>query len=107
MYVYIMYCGGAAHPRSKVGISANPEARLRHLQRSSAFGVRLVQAWDVGSKEVALQVESEVHKRLKDRRVRGEWFKCQEHIAMHALHDVLRERGLMRPWPSQVHAETR
>jgi hypothetical protein len=94
-YVYIMSSGSAAYPRCKIGISCAPRNRAQHLNTSSPYRVEIVQAWLVGTKADARSIEKEVHKELKDRRVQGEWFKCQSHIAMRVLHDVLRDRDLL------------
>ena len=100
VFVYIMCAGAASYPRAKIGFSANPRARLTRMQTGSPFRIRLVQAWRLDSRAMAVEVERDVHQRLHERHCHGEWFRCQEHVAMRHLHDALRERGLLQSYRS-------
>lgn len=70
----------------KIGKAANPRARLAALNTADPyrrFRVVYQQFFDQ-----ALQVESELHSRLADRRVDGEWFRMTVKGAKAALYSV-------------------
>ena len=57
----------------KVGVGTNPVKRLEQLQTGSDSELSLVYTSFLCSN--AFSIEKEVHKRFKDKHVRGEWFK--------------------------------
>ncbi|WP_256849204.1 GIY-YIG nuclease family protein, partial [Pantoea sp. Ft+CA_17] len=60
--------------RIKIGFTADLRQRLRVFRSTLLGDVRLI-----GSVPGARKLESEIHKRLKDHRVGGDWFKaCPE-----------------------------
>lgn len=65
--VYLVEGGG----RFKIGISADPAARLASLQTGSPFLLRLVCSREFAD---AAAVERELHMRMGAHRIHGEWF---------------------------------
>jgi hypothetical protein len=105
MFIYVIFSGNAPMPRSKIGISLNPHARAQDISAGSPWTVRLIKAWEVPADQ-ARSIEKEVHESLKDKRVRGEWFRVTTGTAMQAVLTVLFRRGILR-WPSQIEREAR
>lgn len=58
----------------KVGISANPNARVWALQTACPNELRLVRAYRVPNRNMALEIEDCFHGTQNDHRLRGEWF---------------------------------
>lgn len=69
-YVYLMY--NRIDNRYKIGRSKDAIYRERTLQ-SQQPDIILIEAWEAPPK-----VEKELHRRYKDKRVRGEWFDLSE-----------------------------
>lgn len=70
--VYVFRCRTLA----KIGWSRNVGVRLRHIQRSSPYPVKLVTAFPG---EMALELS--LHQRFAAQRVHGEWFKWRGAVA--------------------------
>lgn len=66
-YLYVI--GGSGLPHVKIGISTNPQARLKQLQPGSP--VRLEVLWKVPGDN---WLEQLVHSHLGEYRAHGEWF---------------------------------
>ena len=62
----------------KIGISNNPERRLREIENSSGLDVDIVRLFSVRKK--ARSVEAFLHKKLKDYRKNGEWFSFDNDV---------------------------
>lgn len=80
IYVYVVSAGDTGP--YKVGITHSIEARICGLQTSNMRQIKvhaLFKAVDAGACRL---IETSVHRRLADRRVRGEWFD-------HPLHEVI------------------
>lgn len=60
---------------SKIGISANPEARERALKTGSATDVKLFRFFSAPNREIAQFIESGFHATQSEKRLRGEWFE--------------------------------
>ena len=69
-FVYLMH--NKTNGYYKIGKSNNPKFRERTLQ-SQEPDVELIAKWEVDSNEEKL-----LHKKFKDKRVRGEWFALDE-----------------------------
>lgn len=67
-YVYVIK--NLATGAYKVGISKNPEQRLKSLQAGSDGELNLI-----GYKQGTFQDEASIHKRLADKNIRSEWFR--------------------------------
>lgn len=70
-FIYIIREEGKG--RLKIGISNNPENRLKTLQTGSAEDLTLLYTSLVCSN--AMDIEANVHEHFKDYHVRGEWFR--------------------------------
>lgn len=72
-FIYIIREEGKG--RLKIGISNNPEKRLKTLQTGSAEDLTLLYTSLVCSN--SLEIEANVHKHFKEYLVRGEWFSSE------------------------------
>lgn len=57
----------------KIGISNSPQRRLSQIKNASGLAVKLLATWETA--EDAYTVEQRLHKKFKDKRTHGEWFK--------------------------------
>lgn len=81
--IYLIRNGGGLH---KIGRTKNSaEDRLRQLQTGSGSDLRLVCSCAVSD---VSKVESVLHRRYADRRVRGEWFELAQNEVETFEHDV-------------------
>lgn len=60
----------------KIGVAADPEARMRELQTANAWPLHVFASWKLDSRAAALMVEGAVHDLLDEHCLRGEWFSC-------------------------------
>ena len=68
--VYIIECAG----RVKIGVANDPRSRLKELNIGSPDPARLVGTREFTSRAVAFEIESRMHRILRARQVKGEWF---------------------------------
>lgn len=71
-YVYLI---GNTYGQSKIGISYSPSNRLRALQNASGGELQLLAQLQMESREKALEIESQLQKKFKRLRAKGEWFQ--------------------------------
>ena len=69
-YIYII---GTDRPPYKVGISTNPQKRLRELQTGHPERLHVLHEQPTQSDRTRL-LERVIHRHLKHRRLEGEWF---------------------------------
>jgi hypothetical protein len=69
-YIYII---GSDNPPYKIGISKNPEHRLKNLQTGHPHRLKIWEVRETESKKTKL-LESVIHKHLDQYRMSGEWF---------------------------------
>lgn len=62
-------------PLVKIGISSNVRGRMNTLQTSMPFELKLIGCVPHSSVHAARQAEIRLHKKLKRRRIQGEWFR--------------------------------
>ncbi len=84
-YVYVITDGCGA---SKIGIAEDTKKRLGDLQVGSSVKLRLAHAIAVPYSH-ALQIENRIHKLLKDRRLKGEWFFVAPRIVFDAIRGII------------------
>ena len=72
----------------KVGISHNPEKRLRTLCQSQPFEAEIVHVSECPM-GTARQIERAVHELLTDHHLRGEWFQVPASRAVEAITAVM------------------
>lgn len=71
-YIYVVSDGTYC----KIGISVNPEKRLKSLQTGSAKVLRLLRKYELPSRKAAIKLEKQLHRMFWQSRCRhnGEWF---------------------------------
>ena len=80
----------------KIGISNNPKRRKRELENSNGQLLRPVKVCWFSSREIALTVESNAHKRFRRYRTYGEWFSgIDENHVVNYLDDQSKKYGSM------------
>lgn len=79
--VYVMGWGDKA----KIGISREPEKRLRQLQLANPGAVTLVGHRVFSTRLSAARVESCLHRRFEAKRMMGEWFDVDPSRALAAI----------------------
>lgn len=84
-YVYVML---SENGPIKVGIAADPKARLASIQSASPWKITLVHASE--HKDAGI-IERAVHLALRDRRLTGEWFSATADEAIEAIKRVTGE----------------
>ncbi len=67
-YVYIM----KSNEYYKIGVSSNPQKRLKELQTGNPVEIEIVNSWKV---RFAMELEKKLHDLFDRERVRLEWFK--------------------------------
>jgi hypothetical protein len=75
-YLYVIAHEGGAGP-VKIGIAADPKARLRQLQTGNPVTLTLVEEFWALTREQAAYWEMLAHKLFEARRLAGEWFDCE------------------------------
>ena len=83
----------------KIGISADPRARLSSIISSSGFGAELIAFYK--TKELAATVEKKLHKLFSKYRVRGEWFDFPDTYTLEKFETICDKYG-MTPQPLYV-----
>jgi predicted GIY-YIG superfamily endonuclease len=69
-YVYVI--GGTEKPY-KIGITNNPERRLKNLQTGHPFELKIHYKEEIPESQVRL-IEQTIHKTIKYKQTHGEWF---------------------------------
>jgi hypothetical protein len=78
-YIYII---GSDKPPYKIGISRNPERRLKNIQTGHPHKLQIWELRETDSKRTKL-LESVIHKHLVNYRMTGEWFNIPLEEAKH------------------------
>lgn len=76
---------------SKIGISANPHARLSQLQTGSPFPLRIARMWKFDTRDEAREMESILHHIFADSCTSGEWFEVMPAYISAAILGLYRE----------------
>lgn len=80
-FVYVIWAQGTS--KIKMGISADPEKRLRHLQTASAEKLMILGKWP-GSRHM----ERALHRELSQYRQNGEWFTVPPFIGVKIIRAI-------------------
>jgi len=88
-FVYVMGWMG----KVKIGISRDPEKRLRQLQLANPGEVRILHLRAFSTRPSAAFVERALHKKFAAHRLLGEWFDIPADRAVKAL-DAQRDRHI-------------
>ncbi len=76
MYIYVIQQKDTNN--YKIGVSSNPDKRLRELQIANAMELILFKTVKVSDKINAFKIESILHYYFKRLNKQGEWFLLQE-----------------------------
>lgn len=71
-FVYIIRVEG--EDIVKVGVSSDPNGRLRQLLTGSPFSMKIEQVFRFDNRDIAMRMEYNFHKSKSAYRQRGEWF---------------------------------
>lgn len=93
MNIYVMASEGGM---CKIGFAGNPEKRLEAVANGHPYNLRLARCFAVEA-EYAAVIESDIHERLSDRRMCGEWFNVPESAAIETASAVVAEWPLLNP----------
>jgi len=74
MYVYFIQSGYGKKPPIKVGVAKNIKRRLSSLQTANHEKLTIVASIKCSNRLEAYNIESYLHDKLSNRRIRGEWF---------------------------------
>lgn len=86
-YIYII---GSDNPPYKIGISKNPELRLKNIQTGHPHKLQILELRETDSKRTKL-LESVIHKHLNNYRMTGEWFDIPlEKAILHVDYALIR-----------------
>jgi len=86
-YVYIAKCSDYEY---KIGVSDDPEARVKQLQTGNPSKITLVSSYESENAEIT---EHKLHSLLESYALRGEWFKIPD-CSMSALLTFCRVLGV-------------
>lgn len=81
-HVYVISAGPKIQ---KIGVSSDPMGRLRELQISCPFRLRLISAFEVKDLPTAFRLEEQVHLELQEFNTSGEWFSVTPEEATTAV----------------------
>jgi hypothetical protein len=98
-FIYVIQSGDNT---LKIGKANDVRKRARALQTAHPFQLRVLRKFEVGAADV-LPLEKEIHKRLKEYRLHGEWFRVQPSIAIRVIE--MCSNGLQRQQVQLVESE--
>ena len=91
-YVYIIREKGFTNLNlvCKIGLSVNPEQRIKSLQGANSRELQVYEKFHVGnSRREGLKVERQIQKMVSEKSLRGEWFKFNPNdFRMNALPEI-------------------
>lgn len=79
---------GKAFPRSKIGVTSHPIARLNSIQAHNPFEVKYSWFHETEKRKDAMRLEAVLHAKLERWRIHGEWFRMRPSSAVEVLFDV-------------------
>jgi len=88
-FLYLIQCGD--FPYYKVGRADNVATRQSWLQTGSPFELSLVMMCRFDSKSSACQAEAEVHRKLVNNKLHGEWFELDKKQVKQIQQDMLNQ----------------
>lgn len=80
-----LYLFSSPYGRCKIGISKNPERRLRVFHEAGLFELKIEATWH---SKLARTLENNVHKSLAESRVAGEWFAVPAEVAVSVINSI-------------------
>ena len=76
----------------KIGISKNPDQRIRGISQAGPLAVRKVQVYFVRDMRAAWEIEQRVLSELQDHRALGEWLCCSPDIVVAKIDEIIVSR---------------
>lgn len=61
----------------KIGVSKDPDARLKELQTGHSCNLKILERFPFESRLKAYDIEKQLHIRFRKFKLRGEWFKYE------------------------------
>ena len=74
-YVYLAQHVHTTHKPFKVGVARNVDRRLETLQTGNPYELAIIAKLGPFSRLQAYETERRLHRRLKNFKIRGEWFR--------------------------------
>ena len=71
---YVYAVAGEGMPYVKIGVTGNPDARVRQLQTGNPHHLYLARRWGPFTSRMAGRIEMGLHYIFSDFRMKGEWF---------------------------------
>jgi hypothetical protein len=98
-FVYVMGLkdGGAILPRTKIGISEDPERRRKQIATGSPWEPFIYRKVEFANRLDARRKEAELHDRLSDVRCTGEWFDGAPATIISRVSSNLKRDGALPP----------
>ncbi len=87
-YVYMIRCGDGKKPKVKIGVSKNPDTRIKTLQTGNHEKLAIVMTIKCNSRKHAFLVEKTIHNSLSNQNVMGEWFSVNRSKFMKCMNDI-------------------
>jgi len=84
-----IYAIGREDGPIKIGISANPWARVLDLQTACPFKIELIHARECGDRPRAMGIERTLHRTFEVERLEGEWFNINDQLAVERIDDAI------------------
>jgi len=78
MYVYIIQSGTKMKSPIKIGMSDDPEKRIKQLQTGNPQVLRIIISIKCNSREHAFELEKTLHRMLERNNILNEWFSVRK-----------------------------
>ncbi len=85
MYVYLIQSGTSRKAPVKIGMSDDPEKRIKQLQTGNPETLRLIMSIRCNSREHAYKLESTLHLMMAKKSIINEWFFLDEKSVLSTL----------------------
>ena len=99
MYLYFIECAATFKP-IKIGVSKHPKKRLKDLQTSNPFRLKLLEQVNCVNESSAYGIEEKLHGIFKRNCIRGEWFHPDCYKDALRLARKYAEKG--RKWEEEI-----
>lgn len=96
MYVYIIQSGNKPKHPVKIGMSDNPEGRVKQLQTGNPVELRLLVIFKCDSRAHAFNLEHTLHKLLNSRHISGEWFSVSKSNIYKTINSIANNPDIKR-----------
>ncbi|MCP5076829.1 MAG: GIY-YIG nuclease family protein [Psychromonas sp.] len=88
MYVYLIQSGTSRKAPVKIGMSDNPEKRIKQLQTGNPEMLRLIMSIKCNSREHAYNLESTLHTLMAKKSIINEWFFLDKRSVLSTLNRI-------------------